>query len=126
MGAPLFLLGYFLGGALAALTQGYFSPFGGGLIGASGAISWAAGAFFVLFPLKVPSRFWGQWLGPLLSKIPAFFYIGLWFLSQFQGGFVSLLAVSMETDVAMVAHWAHIGGFAAGAVMAIPWIWQKN
>ncbi len=111
MGPLWFVAGYFVWGAVAALTQGFFSPFDSGLIGASGAISGVAGAFFVLFPLAKP-----------VHKIPAFFLIGLWFVSQLNDGFRLLLPDPLEDHAARVAYWAHIGGFAAGALSVFPLI----
>jgi len=63
MGPLLFFLGYLFWGAMAALVQGFFTPFSRAAIGASGAISGAAGAFFVLYPLKPPPQFAGFLLG---------------------------------------------------------------
>ena len=115
-------------GALAGLTQGLFSPFSHGLIGASGAISGVAGAFFVLFPLKSPPHFIGFLLGPWIAKIPAFFWIGLWFLNQLREGLLFLMPEQLAGQVSLIGYWAHIGGFAAGALTMVPYIFfaKKN
>ncbi|MBV9080469.1 MAG: rhomboid family intramembrane serine protease [Elusimicrobia bacterium] len=107
---------YFLWGIAAAVTQGFFEPYASGLVGASGAISGAAGAYFVLFPLRTPIR----WLGRFLAGLPAFFWIGLWFIAQLKGGYRSLLPDVLPGE--KVAYWAHVGGFAAGAVSVGPLI----
>ncbi|MCB4755958.1 MAG: rhomboid family intramembrane serine protease [Elusimicrobia bacterium] len=133
LGHTAFAVGYFLWGGVSALTQGFFTPFSSGLIGASGAISGAAGAFFVLYPLRLPS-IWFERAGASLglrriipmtmipAKVPAFFYIGLWFLSQMEGGFVSLRPDIYGLEVTTIGYWAHIGGFAAGAITVAPYV----
>ena len=45
-------------------------------------------------------------------NIPAFYYLGFWFIYQLLLGFVSLSGLSSG-----VAFWAHIGGFAVGAIV---------
>jgi membrane associated rhomboid family serine protease len=81
-------------------------------IGASGAVSAILGAFFVLFP-KVKMRvlvFSIIFSRPLPSQAPAYFVLGLWFIVQIAYG------LQLPGDFAEVAFWAHIGGFAAGAL----------
>lgn len=81
-------------------------------IGASGAISAMLGAFLVLFPtvrIRILVLTFGR---PLPAHAPAYFVLGCWFLMQI---FYSLKIVG---DVAEVAFWAHIAGFAAGALVA--------
>ena len=68
------------------------------LIGASGAIAGVMGAYLVLFP---STRILGLvFILPL--PLPAWVFLGFWFLSQFQGG----------SDG--VAYAAHVGGFLFG------------
>ena len=50
-----------------------------------------------------------------LARIPAVIFIGLWFIVQFLSGLGSLNAV----NTGGVAWWAHVGGFAIGAVIAL-------
>jgi len=126
MGPLFFLAGYFVWGAAAALTQGFFSPYSNGLIGASGAISGAAGACFVLHPLRLPVSFLERWLGKWISRIPAFFFIGIWFLGQLQEGFRSLTPEALAGRITEIAYWAHVGGFGAGAVTVLPWILGRS
>jgi len=80
-------------------------------IGASGAVAGVMGAYFILFPR---SRVWT--LFPIfffiqIIQLPAFTFLGFWFLMQFFMGFFSL---GLQGGVAW---WAHIGGFAAGALL---------
>jgi len=136
MGSLLFFVSYFLWGALAALMQGFFTPFSGGLLGASGAISGVMGAFIVLYPLHTPEWMEKIWksarigglsiLSGIPAKIPAYFYIGLWFVFQMRGGFISLRPDIFPQGVTLIGYWAHIGGFAAGALSAAPFIFKPT
>lgn len=79
-------------------------------IGASGAISGVMGAYLVLFPKAriltlLPIFFFLQ-----LLEVPAFLFLGLWFLMQI------LSAGATSGQAGGVAWWAHIGGFLAGMV----------
>ena len=81
-------------------------------IGASGAIAGVMGAYFILFPgsrivTLVPFFFFIQ-----LIEIPAFVFLGIWFLIQFLSGSFSF---AVSSDLSRIAWWAHIGGFAVGA-----------
>jgi rhomboid family protein len=81
-------------------------------VGASGAIAGVMGAYFVLYPrsrvlMWVPIFF--------LFEVPAVFFLGFWFLTQLLSGVTSGLASSGQ--VGGVAFWAHVAGFAAGALL---------
>ena len=79
-------------------------------VGASGAISGVLGAYVLLFPkAKILTAIYFGFLIRILY-LPAYVLIGLWFLYQF-----ILALIGLETGV---AYWAHIGGFAAGLVLA--------
>jgi len=123
-GHVLFVVLYLVWGVSAACTQGFFEPFSSGMIGASGAISGAAGAYFVLYPLRTPPSLLMRPFGKFVSNIPAFFWIGLWFVAQLKGGFRSLVPDLLAGE--RVAYWAHIGGFAAGALSVAPLLWMKG
>jgi membrane associated rhomboid family serine protease len=126
MGHLWFAFLYMVWGVAAAVAQGFFEPFALGMIGASGAISGAAGAYFVLFPLKMPPSFLNRLLGRWLTHVPAFFWIGLWFVAQLEGGFRAVLPDLAPGEMAQVAYWAHIGGFAAGSLSAAPFVWFRG
>lgn len=84
-------------------------------IGASGAISGILGAYFILYPFArilaaVPIFFFIYFV-----KVPAFFFLGLWFLIQFFSGTSPITAE--ESAAGAVAWWAHIGGFTAGIIL---------
>ncbi|MEM3623490.1 MAG: rhomboid family intramembrane serine protease, partial [Candidatus Bathyarchaeia archaeon] len=78
-----------------------------GVLGASGAISGVLGAYFILFPrAKILSLVFY-----LILPIPAFIFLGVWFLLQL---------VYWVTDIfSGVAYFAHIGGFVAGMFLAL-------
>lgn len=118
------LVHFFLWGAAAALIYGYFWPFGGGMIGASGAISGAAGAFFVFHPLKMPPR--KPFLKPIdwLLNIPSFFWIGLWFVGQLKASYISI--APEPYTLSRVAYGAHVGGFAFGALSTLPVLLRRR
>ncbi len=83
-------------------------------IGASGAIAGVMGAYFVWYPKAMVKSLIP--LGPILQMVvlPAPFFLGIWFLMNlFQGS----MAIA-GTEAGGVAWWAHIGGFAAGALIA--------
>lgn len=119
LGHGRFLLFYLTCGVLANLAQWYFGMFSEvPSLGASGAIAGVMGAYIFRFPevrilTIVPLGFL---LLPL--RIPAFLYLGIWFLQQAAYGFVSLDA---PANVGMaeggIAYWAHAGGFVFGAVL---------
>jgi membrane associated rhomboid family serine protease len=84
-------------------------------VGASGAISGVMGAYIVLYP-----RARILTLVPLLVifftvRLPAMVILGYWFAIQFFSGLGTL---GMRASGG-VAFWAHIGGFALGALIAL-------
>lgn len=109
----LFYVGSGLAAALIHLATNVSSSVP--TIGASGAVAGVMGAYFVLFPRArilalVPIVFFFT-----LMEIPAYVFLGFWFLLQFFSGTFSLLGDS--TQVGGVAWWAHIGGFVGGIVL---------
>ncbi len=79
-------------------------------VGASGAISAVLGAYIHLYP-KARIRTLVFYFLIQIITIPAFYYLGFWFLYQLMMGFFSLTGLFFG-----VAFWAHIGGFVAGLV----------
>jgi rhomboid family protein len=114
MGPVVFLLFYLLAGIVAAYGQALPNPNSTTpLVGASGAIAGALGAYLVMFPSArvltlVPIFFFLQ-----LIELPAMLVLGFWFVLQALQGVGSLEA---ETGVAW---FAHIGGFVFGALVAL-------
>lgn len=117
LGHAKYLLFYLLCGVLAGLTQWFFSPVSEiPSLGASGAIAGVMGAYIVKFPrariLTLISIF------PI--RVPAFVFLGLWFVQQ---AFYSFASLNVPTNIGMegggVAYWAHAGGFIFGALLGL-------
>jgi len=83
-------------------------------LGASGAIAGVLGAYLLMFPRR---RVLTLVVFFIITAIylPAFVVLGLWFVLQLFNGVGSLSARVADTGVAF---WAHIGGFAFGAIVA--------
>jgi membrane associated rhomboid family serine protease len=80
-------------------------------LGASGAIAAVLGAFFVLYPnARIRTL-----LGIFFVKVPAWVYLGLWFLYQLVEGNFGL--TSSAANGGGVAFFAHVGGFVFGAAV---------
>jgi membrane associated rhomboid family serine protease len=107
-------------GVAATLAHAGFNV-GSGVptVGASGAIAGVLGAYLWLYPrstvvLMIPIFFW-----PFFFQVPAFLFLGIWFLEQLFFGAASTLA-PITTESGGVAWWAHAGGFLAGFVAILP------
>jgi membrane associated rhomboid family serine protease len=83
-------------------------------LGASGAIAAVLGAYIVLYP---KARIFGL-LGLIPLRLPAWFFLGFWFLFQFYEGNFALVHPD-TTGGSGVAFFAHVGGFVFGVLMAI-------
>lgn len=118
LGRPLFLALYLAGGIAAALAHVATDPAGRQpMIGASGAISAVLGAYVVLFPrARIQSLVFLVFFYDLVA-VPSVIVLGFWFLLQLIDGFASL-GLTAEASGG-IAFWAHIGGFVAGALMAL-------
>jgi membrane associated rhomboid family serine protease len=105
---------YLVSGVAGSAAQIVFSPESMvPMLGASGAISGVLGAYLVLFPKnRVHAIFFFY-----VVSIPAVLAIGLWIL--FQVARALEVATAVEAALGGVAYFAHIGGFAAGIVMAL-------
>ncbi len=119
LGHIKYLIFYLGCGALAALAQWFFSQNSGiPSLGASGAIAGIMGAYILRFPhakvlTLVPLGFFIT-----TFDLPAYLYLGFWFLQQ---AFFSFASLGVRTNVGMesggIAYWAHAGGFVVGAVI---------
>ena len=113
MGRVRFAVFYLLCGLAAAAAQiaaDASSPIP--MVGASGAIGGVMGAYIVLYPrVHVHMLLFLGFYGTTFA-VPAVFMLGYWILLQLLGGFTSIGATGGG-----VAFWAHVGGFAAGAVL---------
>jgi len=117
MGRIPFLLFYLVGGITAALTQVLIDPSSRvPLVGASGAIAAALGAYIVLFPgARILSLVFLGFFYQLL-EVPALVILGFWFVLQLISG---AAALGPETAQGGVAFFAHIGGFILGVVVGL-------
>ena len=100
LGRFRYVVFYFAAGTVAVLAQCFSMP--GSkvpMIGASGAIAGVLGGYVMLYPRAriVTLLFW------TFVDIPAWVYLGIWFLSQF--------LIDAGSGVAWMAH---VGGFLAG------------
>lgn len=116
LGHVKFLIFYLTCGVLAGLAQWFFAMQSGiPSLGASGAIAGVLGAYILKYPNARILTFFGYFL----FYVPAFFFLGLWFVQQAFYGIASLQApanVGMESGG--IAYWAHAGGFVFGAILA--------
>jgi membrane associated rhomboid family serine protease len=120
LGHLRFLLFYLTCGTLAGATQWFFSQTSQiPSLGASGAIAGVMGAYIIRFPQVNVRTVIPLGIFPFVVNIPAFYYLGIWFLQQALYGFATL---STRTNVGMesggIAYWAHAGGFVFGAILA--------
>jgi membrane associated rhomboid family serine protease len=117
LGPIPFLLFYLVGGIAAALAQVVIDPTSTvPLVGASGAIAAALGAYIVLFPgARILSLVFLGFFYQLL-EVPALVVLGYWFVLQLVSGFGALGA---QTAQGGVAFFAHIGGFVLGVVVGV-------
>jgi membrane associated rhomboid family serine protease len=109
---PIF---YLLAGAAASQFHAWTNP--GSLtaaLGASGAVAALMGAFLVRFPTTRVEMLWLFGFGFRSYRFwaRAYWLLPLWFLSEVFSG--ALFGAGSG-----VAHWAHVGGFAFGALAAL-------
>jgi membrane associated rhomboid family serine protease len=113
-GHSRFVLFYLLAGAAAAATQVAVNPASEmPMVGASGAIAGVLGAYVILFPRARVLTLLPIFIFFQLIELPAYVFLGLWFLMQIASGALSL---RIGADAGGVAWWAHIGGFLSGAL----------
>ena len=77
-------------------------------IGASGAIAGVMGAYFILYPGARILTLIPIIIIPWFIELPAFIFLGIWFLLQFFNAAIS------SGSAGGIAWWAHIGGFVFG------------
>jgi membrane associated rhomboid family serine protease len=113
LGHLRFLVFYLGCGTIAALVQvNMLGHSGLPMIGASGAIAGVTGAYFVFYPRAriltlVPIFLFWEFV-----QVPAVVFLFLWFAIQIAYG---MLAIG-GSEAGGVAWWAHVGGFAGGAI----------
>ena len=117
MGHGRYLLFFLLCGVASVAAQAIANPQSSiPMIGASGALSGVLGAYFLTYPHARILTLLPIFILIYLIELPAYFFLGFWFLMQFVQGSL----YSMNADKMMgggVAWWAHVGGFVAGVVL---------
>ena len=119
-GSLLYLVFYFAGGFAAMMTQTAMTLLFGTAaqarvpeLGANGAIAAVLGAYFVVYPGPRVRT----WIFPVfLVSIPAWIFLGLWFLCQPIKASFGLFSASANGGG--VAFFAHVGGFIFGLLVA--------
>jgi membrane associated rhomboid family serine protease len=116
LGSSIYLPFYLICGIGSGLSQAIFS-WGSHVpsLGASGAISGVLGAYLVFFPTSRILTLVPLLIIFFLARIPAFVFIGLWFIVQFLSGVNSFASASSGG----VAWWAHVGGFLLGVIFSL-------
>ena len=116
LGKVRYLVFYLLCGLLASLAHVVMNTQGPSAtipsLGASGAISGVMGAYLVLHPHRRVTVL----LFRLVTQVPGYVAVGLWFAFQV----ISSLGMLGGMEGGGVAYGAHIGGFIAGAALAKP------
>ena len=117
MGHGRFVVLYLGSGILAVAAQVLANPHATApMIGASGAIAGVLGAYFLSFPFARVVTLLPLGLMWRTVELPAFAFLGVWFLLQWLQGAMTMGHVA---DVGGVAWWAHIGGFVGGLLFAV-------
>jgi membrane associated rhomboid family serine protease len=120
LGPVRFFFWYIAAGLAAAFTQTFVTlqfsdPLGSSIpnVGASGAIAGVLGAYLLLLPdASVLTVFFFVFFF-IVRQLPAYLFLGIWFIFQlWEGGF----SVTHPQAGGGVAFFAHIGGFAFGAL----------
>jgi rhomboid family protein len=111
---------YFAGGFAAMMTQTAMTLWFGTAadarvpeLGASGAIAAVLGAYFILYP---GSRILTYIFPVFLVRIPAWIFLGVWFLYQLIEANFGLF--NAHANGGGVAFFAHVGGFIFGLLAA--------
>ena len=115
LGRARYTIFYLLCGLLASLSHVALNASGENAqipsLGASGAISGVMGGYLVLHPFRRVTVL----LMRVITQVPAYVAVGLWFLFQLVSGIAMLSGTASG-----VAYAAHIGGFIAGAALIKP------
>lgn len=108
-GSFYYLIFYLLAGFVSGFIHLIFNFYSTiPTIGASGAIAGVMGAYFVLYPNSKILTLIPIVIFPIFVEIPAFFFLGLWFVLQVVN------AATTDAFISGIAWWAHIGGFVFG------------
>ena len=116
LGRARYLFLYLVAGAAATVAHVVADPSSTiPTVGASGAIAGVLGAYFVTYPRARVTTVIPFFVFIRVAVLPAWVVLGMWFLLQFLSGALAL--ASTQASLGGVAWWAHIGGFATGAIL---------
>lgn len=109
-------IGFYLIGGLIASVAHIYTDMSSVIpsVGASGAISAVMGTYLVMFPKSRIKIIFIIFFS--IFYLPAYAFLGLWFVQQLFSGIGSLTPQTLE-EGGGVAWWAHIGGFVYGVVI---------
>jgi membrane associated rhomboid family serine protease len=111
-GRVVYALFYFVAGAAALQFYAWTNPSSVmPAIGASGAVAALMGAFLVRFPKLKIEMMWLFRFRSYRFKAAAYWLLPLWLLMEIFYG-------SVFGTASGVAHWAHVGGFVCGGLVA--------
>lgn len=111
-----FFIFYFICGLAADFSHIYFSPNSTvPMIGASGAVSGVLGAYLMLHPKASITTLVPLGIFIRIMELPAWFFLLVWIGLQILSQFVE--AGARPHSGGGIAYLAHIGGFAAGALL---------
>ncbi len=117
LGTMRFIAFYLVSGIAAAAAQIMIAPESTvPMLGASGAVAGVLAGYLLLYPgasivTIIPVFFFIE-----VARVPAYLVIGFWFILQLGNGLASLGAAATGGT----AWFAHIGGFLAGLLLALP------
>jgi membrane associated rhomboid family serine protease len=121
MGKVRYIIFYLLTGLIASLSHVLTNLSGPGSeipsLGASGAISGVMGAYLALFPNRRVRVLFVR----IITEVPGYIAVGLWFLFQLISG-LGMLGGEEQG----VAYAAHIGGFVAGVILGRPFVMGRD
>ncbi len=123
LGHIRYLIFYLLSASLGVLLHVlFFNDSFIPTVGASGAISGVILSYMLMFPLKniVTLVFLGFFILPV--RIPAFFYIGIWVLTQVMESFFNILLPVQGG----VAYLVHLGGIIVGFIFTRSFLRKKR
>ena len=116
MGRLRYIVFFLLAGLGGTLAHVVFNPGSSvPVVGASGAISGVMAAYLFLFPAARIVMLFPIFFIPFFFQIPAWLYILVWIAMETLTGLTMVAQGGLEEGG--VAVWAHVGGFATGAVL---------
>ncbi len=120
LGHAPFAIIYVAGGVAGSLLHALLFPQSTiPSIGASGCIAAVLGAFLAIYPKEPIVTLIPLIVSWILVEVPGLILLPVWFALQFGNGILALESARATEEVAGVAWWAHIGGFAYGVVVGM-------